>query len=886
MADRGRGKGKAKLGRGRGGAPDTNGRNTPERGRGETRGGDNGRNTLERGRGETRGGDNGRNTPERGREQARGGDNGRNTPERGRGETRGGDRGRGQSKQKRGSQSETASSSGQQNENTIEMISSRSEQLKTDNGMDVSFFYFWKTLELHSNNLKVFGIKKLFITALVDKSTTSVISHLMRNLTLFEAILEKMRGFVNTSRVGRDLEFIRLVLPMVMLFAKPEFSDSLHRREVSTIYTCLVELKDDSGQSFLTWLLQCLANVVRIPGLLQRVSMGTPNEIEMVPENWNDVVLPFYHLFHCVFTLLTTARTRPDTRNWIQILERIEQVSVALPGVNVSEMSRYMNSIRGAIPQLHVPAVERQHAQASSSNASTSSASPSIIEGPGMLREAGPRHSNDKEDFRKIQILPQRDELVCTLFEYLPRKNDSHLPIGVEGYLSRIFRLFREDMVQLLRASTLFFLDKVAPLYPNINRRHRDPNQGINLLIFTECALEGPSPSLNSFVRLRFSFPQPWLPNSKQYSTQRKREEYWNGNNEAKQYWQEGSIVFIYSPNSNPKKGSEENNNSLQLGVVCDRRVEDLAFSETRGGLLLDLIPIASVLSLDDPDAIQTLFPHSLRPIVFPPTSPTASHPYVLFQVRGHFFRGYEPILRALQQHQSATFPFADLIVEQQSSAPSFHAPPSFIIPNQTVLNLSFLVLERSEARSLELHTTAKQILSNVVITEPETLFATLSQFLPVMCLDHSQLLSLVHALTHKLCLINGPPGTGKSYLGVRIVRTLLHNISRFSPQTPIRNVRGFNQAHLANYSVSSLLPIVCLCYTNHALDQFLQDLVNAGVSETDLVRVGSRSKNELMQTRNLIALTREVRIDRHLYQEEKKLQQKCTNIEGRGREI
>jgi hypothetical protein len=36
---------------------------------------------------------------------------------------------------------------------------------------------------------------------------------------------------------------------------------------------------------------------------------------------------------------------------------------------------------------------------------------------------------------------------------------------------------------------------------------------------------------------------------------------------------------------------------------------------------------------------------------------------------------------------------------------------------------------------------------------------------------------------------------------------------------------------------------ILCVCYTNHALDQFLEHLLNAG--ENDIVRIGSRSKSE-----------------------------------------
>ena len=60
-----------------------------------------------------------------------------------------------------------------------------------------------------------------------------------------------------------------------------------------------------------------------------------------------------------------------------------------------------------------------------------------------------------------------------------------------------------------------------------------------------------------------------------------------------------------------------------------------------------------------------------------------------------------------------------------------------------------------------------------------------------------------------------GPPGTGKTYLGIQLMRTLLRCLP------------------------DSALPILCVCYTNHALDQFLLGLVEAGVD--GVVRVGGR---------------------------------------------
>ena len=59
--------------------------------------------------------------------------------------------------------------------------------------------------------------------------------------------------------------------------------------------------------------------------------------------------------------------------------------------------------------------------------------------------------------------------------------------------------------------------------------------------------------------------------------------------------------------------------------------------------------------------------------------------------------------------------------------------------------------------------------------------------------------------------------GTGKSFIGALLAKTL-HD---FSDQT-----------------------ILVVCYTNHALDQFLEDLLKIGIPETSIVRLGGRANS------------------------------------------
>ncbi|KAJ5520818.1 hypothetical protein N7463_001271 [Penicillium fimorum] len=81
--------------------------------------------------------------------------------------------------------------------------------------------------------------------------------------------------------------------------------------------------------------------------------------------------------------------------------------------------------------------------------------------------------------------------------------------------------------------------------------------------------------------------------------------------------------------------------------------------------------------------------------------------------------------------------------------------------------------------------------------------------------LDCGQCQGLVAALTREYALTQGPPGTGKSYLGVKIVQALLEIKKK-----------------------AKLNAIIVICYTNHALDQFLKHLLDATELEGKNLRV------------------------------------------------
>lgn len=99
--------------------------------------------------------------------------------------------------------------------------------------------------------------------------------------------------------------------------------------------------------------------------------------------------------------------------------------------------------------------------------------------------------------------------------------------------------------------------------------------------------------------------------------------------------------------------------------------------------------------------------------------------------------------------------------------------------------------------------------------------------------LDSSQRNAIDTALHDRVSLIQGPPGTGKSFIGELIAKVLLKATDE---------------------------KILCVCYTNHALDQFLEALHNKG--EQNLVRLGISSKNETVKKYELRSLTAKAQFD------------------------
>ncbi|KAF9418265.1 hypothetical protein HW555_004884 [Spodoptera exigua] len=157
------------------------------------------------------------------------------------------------------------------------------------------------------------------------------------------------------------------------------------------------------------------------------------------------------------------------------------------------------------------------------------------------------------------------------------------------------------------------------------------------------------------------------------------------------------------------------------------------------------------------------------------------------------FFEPYHRVLKVLQESRLDDLPMKRYIVDVQTEThpPAYLSPETiYTVPYDTE-DLPYPVLDTSQW--------------------PDQVFK----------LDESQLEAYKFALTREFAVIQGPPGTGKTYIGIKIAATILRNLS----------LEG--------------TPMLIICYTNHALDQFLEGIL--GITNS-IVRLGSQSKSPLLE--------------------------------------
>ena len=408
---------------------------------------------------------------------------------------------------------------------------------------------------------------------------------------------------------------------------------------------------------------------------------------------------------------------------------------------------------------------------------------------PEDLAVNGVRHDNDHADIADIQILPTAQEIASLRPEYLPSIDPTqhHLP-GLAGLLDRQFRLLREDVVGQLRGALREEIARLA--HPDRVVPVAVHGQGMRRLIYHSAHFSRICVDRREGLQVVAEFDQPPEVDDK---TLEEREEWWNeskllqGDSLLCFVSPKGKVIFLsVSAPMLPLHGEMDTNSDEDEHQADDS--PSLFKNARRASVLLKLAEYKK----EDVIWISTHMAASKT------RNSIMEFPRVLLA-------SFQPVLKALQaMSRTLSMPFMSIVAPHSEVPAAFIQPPAYATESGFSFNLDCL--------------------AGVPLTlKPEHAF-DFAKLDSGSSLDKTQQLAVVSALTTELALIQGPPGTGKSHTGVAIIKTLLHN-----------------------REAANLGPIICVCYTNHALDQLLEHLVKDGV--TEVIRLGSGSKSDLLRT-------------------------------------
>eukprot|EP00924_Labyrinthula_sp_SR-Ha-C_P001245 augustus_masked-scaffold_7-processed-gene-18.6-mRNA-1 protein AED:0.40 eAED:0.40 QI:0/0/0/0.5/1/1/2/0/1721 len=169
----------------------------------------------------------------------------------------------------------------------------------------------------------------------------------------------------------------------------------------------------------------------------------------------------------------------------------------------------------------------------------------------------------------------------------------------------------------------------------------------------------------------------------------------------------------------------------------------------------------------------------------------------IVAQVEGGFFQGFESVLKSLQFQSPSMFPFVETFCNFDGLDGIGDFPPSYL-KNMENLDFSSLCSKGvEECASI----TAQELQSYDVLLARLVFMARKYNF----TVTGKQLEAIALAVSRRVVLIQGPPGT------------------------------------------ADMLPIVCICFTNHALDDFMLDLIDSGIPKSKVIRVGNRGSDKLI---------------------------------------
>jgi hypothetical protein len=194
---------------------------------------------------------------------------------------------------------------------------------------------------------------------------------------------------------------------------------------------------------------------------------------------------------------------------------------------------------------------------------------------------------------------------------------------------------------------------------------------------------------------------------------------------------------------------------------------------------------------------------------------------FVLVEFPNLLLNGFYPILKRIQNFTSSDLALTRLYAPRSEGEQNVGVlAPSYGLRDNALLNLDGFRKAGPKAPPLN------QPLRELILNKKKFLQLVKDE----STLNDSQAEAFVEAMSSEFAFVQGPPGTGKTFLGVALTKTILA-------------ARGQGKK-----------PVLTVCTTNHALDSFLGDLVEQGI--TKIARLGSGSKETWTKQYTLNSLT------------------------------
>ncbi|KAJ5058920.1 NFX1-type zinc finger-containing protein 1 [Bipolaris maydis] len=416
---------------------------------------------------------------------------------------------------------------------------------------------------------------------------------------------------------------------------------------------------------------------------------------------------------------------------------------------------------------------------------------------PRNLIVPSDRFDNDKKDIADIILFPTRDEIMSDAEEFLPYTDPDQphfLNDPVQRHIDTFFRLLRHDIFGELKEALAGVMHTVAQ-EPTALWNTKLSLGDMRAYHYINAQISHVTLEARKGLQVQVEFVQPAAVRRK---SSEERERWWE---ESRRFNQGTLLSFIWIDNSAT--------HHVFLTVSGKNTDPTKEYGLSHGK---ELAYITSSLATQDRATVRSLMEaHSgaARGLLleFPNVIPAT----------------FSPILENLKEmHRLNCLPFQQWIVPRRHEGPPgqrvMHQIPPPLYTRTSGFKFSLAPLLKDENKDDQL------LMDPTSSCDDEVLLKKLGT---ATHLDPGQCQALIAALTREYAFIQGPPGTGKSYLGLRIVKVLL----------------GLSKK-------ANLGPIMIVCYTNHALDQFLEHLLGMGV--TKLIRVGAMSKSKRLEGHNL----------------------------------